>query len=117
MGLSLCFLFSFLFQIPTPESLLHTLSGHSGTVWSVVWSSGGRLLASASADQTIRLWDAATGQQTRTLEGHTASIGGISFSADNRLLASKSDDETVRLWDLDTWQQVALLNESSSGFV
>ncbi|MFL5591535.1 MAG: eIF2A-related protein [Ktedonobacteraceae bacterium] len=96
---------------------LHTLSGHSSLVYSMAWFPDGHLLASDSADGTIFLWNAATGRQTRTLEGHTTSIMGISFSADNRLLASKSIDETVRLWNLDTWEEIALLNESSSGYI
>src|SRR5258708_5013448 len=96
---------------------LSTLAGHVARVYSVAWSPDGRLLASASDDQTIDVWDGKTGQHRHTLEGHTASISRISFSADNQLLASKSVDATVRLWNLDTWQEVAILNESSSGYL
>ena len=56
-------------------------------------------LASASRDNTIRLWDVATGSCTATLNGHTDDVNSVSFSPDGSRLASASDDRTVRLWD------------------
>ena len=65
----------------------------------VAFSPDGRLLATASGDETARLWDPATGQPLRTLTGHTGAVTGVAFSPDGRLLATASDDETARLWD------------------
>jgi nucleoside phosphorylase len=57
------------------------------------------MVASASGDETVRLWDSATGAARRTLEGHSGTVWGVAFSPDGRLVASASEDGTVRLWD------------------
>jgi tetratricopeptide (TPR) repeat protein len=65
----------------------------------VAFSPDGARLASASQDQTVKVWDAATGQELCTLKGHTESVHGVAFSPDGARLASASRDGTVAVYD------------------
>ncbi|MDZ7994244.1 MAG: hypothetical protein RMX69_18720, partial [Nostoc sp. EspVER01] len=88
----------------------NTLGGHANSVNGVSFSPDGKVLASASSDNTVKLWDTSTWKEIQTLTGHTNSVNGVSFSPDGKVLASASSDKTVKLWDISTGKEIQTLS-------
>ncbi|BAY44986.1 WD-40 repeat-containing protein [Scytonema sp. HK-05] len=87
----------------------NTLGGHAKAVTGVSFSPDGKMLATASADNTVKLWDTATGKEIKTLSGHTDRVWDVSFSPDGKMLATASADNTVKLWDTATGKEIKTL--------
>jgi eukaryotic-like serine/threonine-protein kinase len=85
------------------------LRGHTDLVHGVAFSPRGDLLASASKDGTVKLWQLATGTEARTLVGHIQDVRSVAFSPDGGRVASAAQDGTVKLWDTDTGQELLTL--------
>src|SRR5207237_363052 len=78
---------------------LKVLNGHLSAVSELAFAPNGGVLASGSFDNTIRLWDSASGQCRAVLRGHKDAVRACAFAPNGRILGSASDDGTVRLWD------------------
>jgi serine/threonine protein kinase len=84
---------------PEQSEFLKTLSGHRDRVNSVAFSPDGKTIVSGSNDETIKLWDAASGKLKQTLNGHSNMVETAAFSPDGQTIASGSRDNTIKLWD------------------
>jgi len=92
-----------------------TFKGHTSDVESVCVSSDNQWALSGSRDNTLRLWDMATGRCLRVFEGHTGGVNSVCPSSDNRWALSGSTDSTLRLWDVTTGQCLRIFEGHAKG--
>ncbi len=76
------------------------LESHGNGILKVSFSPDGQLLATASYDNTVKLWNS-NGKELKTLTGHNDAVNSVSFSPDAKVLATASADRTVKLWERD----------------
>jgi hypothetical protein len=84
-----------------PPREVQAFEGHADLIRAVAFAPDGRSLLTCG-DTTVRLWDVATGKETRVLRGHTKEVTSAALSPDGRRVLSGSRDSTVRLWDVAT---------------
>ncbi len=84
---------------PEDQTFLE-LVGHKSEVRKLSFHPNGKILASASADQTVRIWSS-QGNELATLAGHDGAVWDVNFSPDGKWLISASEDGTARLWQLE----------------
>jgi WD40 repeat protein len=77
-----------------------------GQSTNIAFSPDGQRLATGGDDNTVKIWDVASGRELLTLRGHTAEVYTVAFSPDGRWIASAGEDSTVKIWDARTGERV-----------
>ena len=85
-----------------PPACLMTLQGHTGWVTSVAISSDSGTIVSGDMDNTVKVWDAESGDCRQTLQGHSEDVTSVALSTDGRTIVSGSWDNTVKIWDTES---------------
>lgn len=78
------------------------LNGHTSMLWASEFSPDGKSIVTSSSDKTVRVWNAASGEQLLILKGHQDAVRFASFSPDSKEIASLSWDNVVKIWDSST---------------
>jgi WD40 repeat protein len=89
-----------------------TIKGHTNSVHAVAFSPDGRVLATGSEDESIRIWDTATGEYKDRIT-HTDPVYCLTFSPDGKTLASGGADKAVTLWDVASGEKKKTLSNVS----
>jgi WD40 repeat protein len=100
----------------SPKVELSITSGHADRVTEVALSENEMLLATASWDGSIILWEISSGREIRRFQGHHGHVDSISFSADSELLASGSEDGSLILWNTKTGAIVERVDRAQEAY-
>jgi WD40 repeat protein len=91
------------------DRLLRIFTGHKKKLVDIDFAPDGKHLATASQDQTARIWNVATGRVVSVLKGHKGIVTAVAFSANGNHVATASADRTARIWDTATGKPLHFL--------
>src|SRR5262249_39685166 len=87
-------------------------NGHSDTVYGICFSPDNKMIATASADKFVKVWEIPSGKFVKSFEGHTHHVLDVGWAADGKLLASAGGDNTVKVWNFEKGEQERTINNA-----
>ena len=92
------------------EPAKHIMHGHKGKITKLIVHPFYNMVATASEDASIRLWDFESGEQERMLKSHAGMVTFLAFNSNGNILASSATDLAIKLWNLETGTVMKTLN-------
>lgn len=93
------------YDTATWKLVMDLKAGHSDTAYGLSFSPDGKMLATASADKFVKVWEVPSAKFVKSFEGHTHHVLDVGWSGDGKLLASAGGDNTVKIWDFEKGEQ------------
>jgi WD40 repeat protein len=129
VSLAVCFSILLVGYLQAEDVPFIELKGHTDIVYSAAFSPDGKRIVTGSADKTIRIWNAESGEELKrigktvmvfgasvNLSGHTDRIYSVTLSPDGKKILSGSWDNTTRIWDAETGKELKKMKHASSVF-
>jgi len=93
-----------------------SFGAHKSEVKDVAFSPDGKTIASAGADNMVKLWSVPDGKPIRTMEGHDWIVTAVAYLKDGKTLISAGLDQTIRLWDVASGKELSRYTQPGSPF-
>ena len=94
-----------------------TLAGHRGGVTAVAFAPDGKRLVTGVTDGTVRVWDAASGQEIFCLRGHQGQVTAVAYAPDGQWLVTGSTDGMARIWDAASGRELRRIQGQNTGAI
>ncbi|XP_022911652.2 POC1 centriolar protein homolog B-like [Onthophagus taurus] len=91
-----------LWNLSSPSQRCYKFAGHTGNVNCVQFSNSGKLIASGSSDQTVRIWVAKLRGSSNEFRAHSSAVNSVMFSPSDDKILTGSNDKSIKLWDTKT---------------
>lgn len=90
------------------------VEGTESWVTNISYSPTGEILATSNTDESVRIWDATSGELIRIIEGHDGTVNDVEFSPDGERIASAASDSQVKIWQVETGSELEALQVSGA---
>jgi WD40 repeat protein len=97
-------------DVPSWKQVAEIKNGHSDTVYGICFNPDNKMIATASADKFVKVWELPSGKFVKSFEGHTHHVLDIGWAADGKLLASAGGDNAVKVWNFEKGEQERTIN-------